>query len=182
MLGIDPCREDIQKVINSRFPTNAQFIACGLQDLSQNYCFDLIVFYRSFHELEGIDLSDAIVKARRLLKPDGKILIIEQDPECELFKIHDYNHFGLDLFKDPEKDKLLRVQDCIKEINHQSAILKTNIGFGDIEDFCDIQLQEKNPDELFKALVEIAIINTTTINPGKPFFVEDIMNMYLISR
>ncbi|MDD3284407.1 MAG: class I SAM-dependent methyltransferase [Patescibacteria group bacterium] len=181
LLGIDPCEEDIKEIMTRNFPRNAQFRACGLQHMTHGYSFDLIVFYKSFHELQGISLEEALIKSKHLLNPNGKILIIEESLKSQLFKIHNYDPFK-ERAENLEIEKVSRAQKCVMNTKYELCVLRTTIEFKNVEDFCIRELHETKPDQLFKSIVVLAIKEATSVYAGeKPFCLKEVMNMYLIS-
>ncbi len=73
IVGIDTdnhCIEKAQSVPNDGF---VRFTRCSFEDFMPDKAFDAIVFIASIHHM---DMEKALQKARSLLSPSGKILIV----------------------------------------------------------------------------------------------------------
>jgi len=71
--GIDPDRDCIQKALSERTGDNLSFSCCSFEDYKPDGKFDAIVFVASIHHM---DMTGALKKAKALLSPSGKILIV----------------------------------------------------------------------------------------------------------
>ena len=71
--GIDADSHCIEKAISNNNGSNVDFYCYSFEDYSPNEKFDAIVFVASIHHM---DMTEALQKAKSLLSPAGKRLIV----------------------------------------------------------------------------------------------------------
>ncbi len=73
IVGIDPDERCIEKARSAEDRGGVEFCRCSFPDFTHNEPFDAIVFAASIHHM---DMTKALRKARSLLTPRGKLLIV----------------------------------------------------------------------------------------------------------
>ncbi len=73
IVGIDTDNHCIERASSANDSSNIQFCCCGFKDYTPEMRFNAIVFVASIHHM---DMTKALQKARSLLSPSGKILIV----------------------------------------------------------------------------------------------------------
>ncbi len=73
IVGIDSDIHCIEKARSAKNDGPVEFICCSFEDFTQDKTFDAIVFVASLHHM---DMTKALQKAKSLLSPSGKILIV----------------------------------------------------------------------------------------------------------
>lgn len=73
IVGIDADNHCIEKARSLGSDGSVEFTCCSFKDFTQDETFDAIVFVASIHHM---DMTKALQKARYLLSPSGKILIV----------------------------------------------------------------------------------------------------------
>lgn len=73
IVGIDADNHCIEKARSVENGDTVEFTCCSFEDFIQDKAFDAIVFVASIHHM---DMTKALQKARSLLSPSGKILIV----------------------------------------------------------------------------------------------------------
>ena len=73
IVGIDPDQYSIERARSAKAAGNVEFSCCGFEDYDPCIQYDAIVFAASIHHM---DMSKAIQKAKALLAPSGKLLIV----------------------------------------------------------------------------------------------------------
>ncbi len=73
IIGIDRDNHCIEKACSVENGGTVEFICCCFEDFPQNKTFDAIVFVASIHHM---DMIKALQKAKSLLTPCGKLLIV----------------------------------------------------------------------------------------------------------
>jgi 2-polyprenyl-3-methyl-5-hydroxy-6-metoxy-1,4-benzoquinol methylase len=73
IVGIDPDNHSIEKACSAENRGTVEFSNCSFEDFTPNKTFDAIVFIASIHHM---DMTKALQKAKSLLTPCGKLLIV----------------------------------------------------------------------------------------------------------
>ena len=73
IVGIDTDKHCIEKALSLSNDGFVKFTCCSFEDFTEDETFDAIVFVASIHHM---DMTKALQKARSLLSPSGKILIV----------------------------------------------------------------------------------------------------------
>ncbi len=73
IVGIDVDRDCICRASLTKSSDRTEFICCGFEDYRPVRRFDAVVFVASIHHM---DMTYALEKAKSLLAPDGKLLIV----------------------------------------------------------------------------------------------------------
>ncbi len=71
--GIDTDDHCIEKALSVENDGLVEFSCCSFEDFTQEKIFDAVVFVASIHHM---DMAEALKKAKSLLSPSGKILIV----------------------------------------------------------------------------------------------------------
>ncbi len=73
IVGIDTDSHCIEKALSVENDGSVEFTCCSFEDFTQDKTFDAIVFVASLHHM---DMTNTLQKAKSLLSPSGKILIV----------------------------------------------------------------------------------------------------------
>ena len=73
VVGIDPDAGNIGKVQSVKRGSSLGFVSCRFEDYIPERQFDAVVFAASIHHM---DLTESLQKAKALLTPSGKLLIV----------------------------------------------------------------------------------------------------------
>ncbi len=73
IVGIDTDNYCIEKARSVENGDTVEFTCCSFEDFTQNKSFDAIIFVASIHHM---DMTKALQKAKSLLTPCGKLLIV----------------------------------------------------------------------------------------------------------
>ena len=71
--GIDPDIRCIERADSLNESSGQRFSCCSFKDYTPDMCFDAVVFVVSIHHM---DMKEALRKAKSLLSPSGKLLIV----------------------------------------------------------------------------------------------------------
>jgi 2-polyprenyl-3-methyl-5-hydroxy-6-metoxy-1,4-benzoquinol methylase len=73
IVGIDVDENCIDRALSSKGQAKADFICCSFENYEPTRTFDAVVFVASLHHM---DMTQALKKAKTLLSPGGKLLIV----------------------------------------------------------------------------------------------------------
>jgi ubiquinone/menaquinone biosynthesis C-methylase UbiE len=167
MIAIDPNKDSISETMLDH--PSVDFRVGNGEDLDfGDEKFDIVVFSLSLHHQ---DPHKALKEAKRVLKENGGIFIIEPDPEGEVSQL-----FWL---MEDEKDVVLKVQKLLKKEGVKFESITVVWEFLDFEELCQYFFEEGDVEPTVELEKKFASILGTKVD-NKPLLIEEKLNFFLL--
>ncbi len=152
--GIDPGENAIAQAIELGGGAEYHVATLDVLDASPN-SFDVVIFCTSLHHIP--DMADALQGAIKLVKNDGKIIIVEPQPDDPLYPVYRW--------LDDEKEVQTKAQNAIDAIVNNKQVTRSKTLYLNkkyryesldhlINDMMEVDASRTLSDEARKAMTE----------------------------
>ena len=171
--GIDPDDNSIEAARKNISGVNFLVGSGEKMDLA-NESFDIVLFSYSLHHQDGVK---AMAEAKRVLRPDGHILIIEPTPDGEFTLL-------VSIF---EKDEISRLQQTYEYVSSGAFTIIGKETYGVDYPYADkIALYNHFMNKFMTAKDDRAVEKMEAIlgnkKTKKPIIIKDLVNIFLLGK